>query len=50
MEIVIDRQSVCMDDDVMSHKSTYEISNNTTFLKLFKELIAKKLFSSYSRK
>ncbi|ALS01788.1 hypothetical protein ATZ33_10500 [Enterococcus silesiacus] len=44
MEIKIDRQSVCMGDDVTSHKSTHKISEHTTFLELFLELIEKNYF------
>ncbi|WP_207694852.1 hypothetical protein DOK67_0003079 [Enterococcus sp. DIV0212c] len=44
MDIIIDRQSVCMGDDITSHKSTYKISNKKTFLELFEELIAKDYF------
>lgn len=44
MEIIIDRQSICMGDDVTSHKTTHKVSEHTKFLKLFSELIAKNYF------
>lgn len=44
MQIIIDRQSVCMGDDVTGHKITREVSEHTTFLELFKELIEKNYF------
>lgn len=44
MEIIVDRQSVCMGDDVISHKTKNKVSEHITFLELFKELIAKNYF------
>lgn len=44
MEIIIDRQSVCMGDDVTSHETKNEVNEHITFLELFEELIAKNYF------
>ncbi|MBO0447544.1 hypothetical protein IGJ55_000151 [Enterococcus sp. AZ170] len=44
MEINIDRQSICMGDDMESHAKLYEISDMTTFLELFTKLIEDNYF------
>ena len=44
MEIIIDRKSVCMGDDVVSHKTKNKINKHITFLELFSELIEKNYF------
>ncbi len=44
MEVIIDRQSVCMGDDITSHKTKIQVSEDIRFLELFKELITKNYF------
>jgi len=44
MKINIDRQSICMGDDMESHKKLHEISNTITFLELFNKLIEDNYF------
>ena len=48
MEVLINRNSVCMGDDIEDHRIAYNILPSMTFSDLFKELIAKGYFPSVS--
>lgn len=44
MQIKIDRQSVCMGDDMENHEMIQIMEEDTTFVELFKKLISKNYF------
>ena len=44
MKISVDRQSICIGDDMESHKKLHEMSDTITFLELFNTLIEDNYF------
>ncbi|MBD5465017.1 MAG: hypothetical protein HDR22_04245 [Lachnospiraceae bacterium] len=46
MEITINRQSVCMGDDIEDHAITYTIDSSTRFSGIFQDLIKERYFPS----
>lgn len=48
MDIIINRDSVCLGDDIENHKKTYQMDNNSTYEDLFIALIDDKYFPSIS--
>ncbi len=46
MDITINRQSVCMGDDVDVHAITFAINQDSTFSSIFHKLIAQRYFPS----
>lgn len=44
MELIINRESVCLTDDVENHKRTFVLSDKATYEELFKKLLEEKFF------
>lgn len=48
MDIIINRDSVCLGDDIENHKKTYQMDHNSTYEDLYKVLTDDKYFPSIS--